>query len=124
MSSNPKTVEGIFRDGRVELLETPDDVDEARVIVTFLPEGAVNLSERGIDEAQAVVSVGEGFRVDVPGRQTDCDGENQGAVGDALTEFLSLTPLSIHVMRIKITALAGVQDDVSFGYSPTQCFAG
>lgn len=53
MSSNPKTVEGIFRDGKVELLETPDDVDEARVIVTFLPEGAVNLSERGIDEAQA-----------------------------------------------------------------------
>ena len=53
MSSNPKTVEGIFRDGKVELFETPDDVDEARVIVTFLPEGAVNLSERGIDEAQA-----------------------------------------------------------------------
>ena len=53
MSSNPKTVEGVFRDGKVELLETPDDVDEARVIVTFLPEGAVNLSEGGIDEAQA-----------------------------------------------------------------------
>jgi len=53
MSSNPKTVEGIFRDGKVELFETPDDVDEARVIVAFLPEGAVNLSERGIDEAQA-----------------------------------------------------------------------
>ncbi len=53
MSTNPKTVEGIFRDGKVELLETPDDVDEARVIVTFLPEGSVNLSERGIDEAQA-----------------------------------------------------------------------
>jgi len=53
VSTNPKTVEGIFRDGKVELLETPDDVDEARVIVTFLPEGSVNLSERGIDEAQA-----------------------------------------------------------------------
>ena len=53
MSSNPKTVEGIFRDGKVELFETPDDVDEARVIVTFLPEGSVNLSARGIDEAQA-----------------------------------------------------------------------
>jgi hypothetical protein len=53
MSSNPKTVEGIFRDGKVELFETPDDVHEARVIVTFLPEGAVNLSERGIAEAQA-----------------------------------------------------------------------
>ncbi len=54
MSSNPKTVEGIYRDGKVELLETPADVDEARVIVTFLPEGAVNLPERGLDEAQAL----------------------------------------------------------------------
>jgi hypothetical protein len=47
------TIEGIYRDGKVELLETPEDVDEARVIVTFLREGAVNLSESGIDEIQA-----------------------------------------------------------------------
>ena len=53
MSTNPKTVEGIYRDGKVELLETPSDVDEARVLVTFLPEDSVNLSERGINEAQA-----------------------------------------------------------------------
>jgi len=53
MSTDPKTVEGIYRDGKVELLETPADVDEARVIVTFLPDGAVNLSKRDIDEAQA-----------------------------------------------------------------------
>ena len=33
--------------------ETPADVHEARVIVTFLPAGAVNLSERSIDETQA-----------------------------------------------------------------------
>jgi len=32
------TVEGVFRDGRVELRETPPGVEEARVIVTFLPE--------------------------------------------------------------------------------------
>ena len=53
-------MEGIFRDGKVELLETPDDVDEARVIVTFLPEGSVNLSERGIDEAPATAGSAEG----------------------------------------------------------------
>jgi hypothetical protein len=53
MSTNPKTVEGIYRDGKVELLETPSNIEEARVIVTFLPDGAVNLSERGIDESQA-----------------------------------------------------------------------
>ena len=53
MSTEPKTVEGVFRNGKIELSETPLDVDEARVIVTFLPQGAVNLSERGINEAQA-----------------------------------------------------------------------
>lgn len=53
MLTEPKTIEGVFRNGKVELLETPVDVDEAHVIVTFLPKGAVNLAERGIDEAQA-----------------------------------------------------------------------
>ena len=53
MSTNHKTVEGIYRDGKVELLETPSDVDESRVLVTFLQEGAVNLSEHAIDEEQA-----------------------------------------------------------------------
>lgn len=30
-------VEGIFRNGKVELLEAPANIQEARVIVTFLP---------------------------------------------------------------------------------------
>lgn len=30
-------IEGICRNGKVELLETPEDVHEARVIVAFLP---------------------------------------------------------------------------------------
>jgi hypothetical protein len=54
MATNPKSIEGIYKHGRVELLETPDDVDEARVIVTFVPEGSVELAERGIDETDAV----------------------------------------------------------------------
>jgi hypothetical protein len=53
MSTEPKTVGGIYRDGKIELLETPVDVDEARVIVTFLPKGAINLADRGIDGVQA-----------------------------------------------------------------------
>jgi hypothetical protein len=32
------TIEGIYKDGKVELAERPDNVDEAaRVLVTFLP---------------------------------------------------------------------------------------
>jgi hypothetical protein len=49
-----RTVEGTYREGKVELLETPADIEEARVIVTFLPvSGPVDLAARGIDEAQA-----------------------------------------------------------------------
>ncbi len=35
-----KTVEGVYRDGKIELAEQPVDVKEARVIVTFLPNAA------------------------------------------------------------------------------------
>jgi hypothetical protein len=49
-----KSVEGVYRNGRVELLETPGDLEEARVIVTFLPgPNLVDLKARGINEAQA-----------------------------------------------------------------------
>ncbi len=50
-----KTVEGIYRDGKVELLEKPGDVEGARVIVTFMPttSGAIDLASRGIDQEQA-----------------------------------------------------------------------
>ncbi len=49
-----KTVEGFYRNGKVELAETPEDVSQDKVIVTFLADnGQVDLRERGIDEAQA-----------------------------------------------------------------------
>jgi hypothetical protein len=32
-----QAVEGIYRDGTIELLEMPKDVYESRVLVTFLP---------------------------------------------------------------------------------------
>lgn len=48
------SVEGVYRDGKVELLEKPESPKEARVIVTFLPEGStVDLRAHGIGEAQA-----------------------------------------------------------------------
>jgi hypothetical protein len=49
-----KSVEGIYKDGKVELLETPDDVEEARVIVTFLPApGSIDLRAHGLTEEEA-----------------------------------------------------------------------
>jgi hypothetical protein len=49
-----KSVEGVYRDGKIELTELPEDVcDETRVIVTFLETSPIDLRARGIDEAQA-----------------------------------------------------------------------
>lgn len=49
-----KLVEGIYRDGMVELIEMPDDVeDNTRVIVTFIDEGTIDLAARGVDEGQS-----------------------------------------------------------------------
>jgi hypothetical protein len=49
-----KSVEGVYRDGKIELNEYPGEVrNETRVIVTFLETGHIDLRARGIDEAQA-----------------------------------------------------------------------
>lgn len=49
-----KSVQGVYRDGRVELLESPPQGVEGRVIVTFLAEaGSVDLAQRGVDRDQA-----------------------------------------------------------------------
>jgi hypothetical protein len=52
-----KSVEGIFRDGKIELLEPPPQTGDGRVLVTFLTESesasAVDLAMRGIDAKQA-----------------------------------------------------------------------
>lgn len=49
-----KSVEGVYRDGKIELTELPEEVrDETRVIVTFLETSYIDLRARGIDEARA-----------------------------------------------------------------------
>jgi hypothetical protein len=49
-----KSIEGVYRDGKVELLESPPEWKEARVIVTFLPApGPIDLRALGISEEQA-----------------------------------------------------------------------
>ena len=40
-----QTVEGIFRNGKIELLEEPANIHEARVLVTFLPGDLAHLGE-------------------------------------------------------------------------------
>lgn len=48
------SVEGVYRNGKVELRELPANVNvEMRVIVTFVEPKFIDLRARGIDEAQA-----------------------------------------------------------------------
>jgi len=49
-----RTIEGVYRKGKIELTERPDGVGEAvPVLVTFLEARRVDLRARGIDEMQA-----------------------------------------------------------------------
>ncbi len=49
-----QSVRGIYRNGKVELVEQPADIPEdARVIVTFLESRTIDLSQRGIAEEAA-----------------------------------------------------------------------
>jgi hypothetical protein len=49
-----RTIEGVYREGKVELAERPDDVaEEIPVLVTFLEPHRVDLRRIGIDEAHA-----------------------------------------------------------------------
>jgi hypothetical protein len=48
-----KSIKGVCRTGRVELLESLPEGCEGQVIVTFLATESVNLAERGIDVRQA-----------------------------------------------------------------------
>lgn len=49
-----KLIEGIYREGRIELSEVPMDVSESKVIVTLLDSsGRIDLRSRGINEEAA-----------------------------------------------------------------------
>ena len=47
------TIEGTYKDGKVELAEKPAQLNQSRVLVTFLESNGVDLRTRGIDEAHA-----------------------------------------------------------------------
>jgi len=47
------TVEGVYKDGKIELLETVSAPKQTKVLVTFLENGDVDLGAFGIDEREA-----------------------------------------------------------------------
>lgn len=51
-----KTIEGIYKDGKIELAETPQNITESRVFVTFLETKATTwssmiLEHQGVEES-------------------------------------------------------------------------
>jgi len=54
-------VEGVFRNGRVELRETPKNIEEARVVVTFLEPviKAVEVAEPAVAEKPSPEAIPE-----------------------------------------------------------------
>jgi hypothetical protein len=60
-SGGPKvltSVEGIYKDGEVKLLERPQDLQEARVIVTFLPPTSAEARDRMLSRMRAGIPLG------------------------------------------------------------------
>lgn len=47
-----RSIEGEYRNGKIELLEPAPADAGGRVIITFLPRHGVDLASRGIDQGQ------------------------------------------------------------------------
>lgn len=47
------TIEGIYKNGQIILTETPVEINESKVLITFLDTKEINLQKRGIDKSQA-----------------------------------------------------------------------
>ncbi|MBA3692781.1 MAG: hypothetical protein H0X49_15830 [Acidobacteria bacterium] len=47
------TAEGIYKDGKIELLETVSEVKQSKVLITFLESSDVNLRTLGISKEEA-----------------------------------------------------------------------
>jgi|CXWL01.1.fsa_nt_gi hypothetical protein len=55
------TIEGVYRSGRVELDEAPEAGTEARVLVTFLPQGTSDAERRSRLKARAFERMAAGL---------------------------------------------------------------
>jgi len=47
------TVEGIYKDGKIELLESVSRVKQSKVLVTFIENNDIDLPTAGIDKQEA-----------------------------------------------------------------------
>jgi hypothetical protein len=48
-----QTIEGIYKNGQIILTETPSDITESKVLITFLETKEIDLRQHGIGKEQA-----------------------------------------------------------------------
>ena len=80
--------------------------------------------EHRLDEPQPVVAVRKRLGINHPRCHADGHAEDERAVRDALFKILGFAPFRVHVVRIKITGLTGVQHDVRFRNGAAHGFTG
>ena len=111
------------------LTELYDDpmIREFGGIALFLdrdPDSQRITNEYRFDKTEAIVAVGERFRIDLTSRETDGNAEYQSSMGQALLERLQLAPFRVHVVRVKVTRLSGMQDNVGLRDGATRRVTG
>lgn len=72
----------------------------------------------GFGKTEALISVGEGARIDLRRGKADPYGKSHGSVGYPGSERLRLAPLLIHVVREKVSRMASVNNDICFRDGP------
>ncbi len=59
-----KTIEGIYQDGQIQLIELPQDIsDRSQVLVTFLDPSKIDPAKlrQLIDQLEIIEGIGQGF---------------------------------------------------------------
>lgn len=79
--------------------------------------------EDRLGKAEALVAVGEGDRINLRGGEADTDCESHGAVGDTAAEWSGAGKFLVDVMREKIAAMTGMNDDIGFSDGAAGGFA-
>jgi hypothetical protein len=72
-----------------------------------------------LDKSQAIISIRHGAWIDYARSKPDSYAEDERAVSDSSAEWLSATPLLVHVVRVEVAGLTGMQYDICFRYRTT-----
>jgi hypothetical protein len=88
-------------------------------IFAFLVNGSCHINrvaqENRQDETHVVVAIRHRARIDIARGHSNGDTQNQRAVRDSPPERLCPAPRFIHMMRVEIAGLPGMQNYIRFG---------